>query len=400
MPTCYLQDSCTLAEVLNCWVYYKGVTAIISIKSKKRYSVAHLGLGPRGHIHIQSFLDNPDRFEVMAICDLDREKLDDASEKYGIKPLYTDSRKMLREVKPDIFCFVTPVTIRQEMVELAAGEGIKAIAFEKPIALSIREAHNIKRIIEDNGIKSVVSHQLKYLASMQKLKQILESGALGDITYAHATTVPWFMQLGTHFMDYMMWANGGHPALWAVGHVHGRHHLLAEDGHFGTDYLFGEFLLENGVRGILECGYLSPSHLPKSQYWIDDRLTFYGTEGFAWADNANRWNLVTSRESGLQQCADEKGRDVQERTMQAIYMREYANWLDDDNVLHPCRYAMAFQGYEVLQAIQKSALEHRRVDLPLNPAEFYDMNDRMLKELPEVADCSEWLNHGDAPVIR
>ena len=362
----------------------------------QRYRVAHLGLGPRGHAHIQSFLDNPDLFDVVALCDLDSDRLAEASKQYRVNAVYTDARTMLQAMKPDVFCFVTPVSIRQQMVELAAEAGIKAIAFEKPIALSIWEAHNIKRIIDAHGIKAVVSHQVKYLPSMQRLKQILENGVLGEITHAHATTVPWHMQLGTHFMDYMMWANGGYPAIWAVGHVHGRRHLQAADGHFGADYLLGEFLLGNGVRGMLECGYLSPSHLPESRYWIDDRLTFYGTEGFAWADNANRWNLVTCRENGLHTGADEGGRDQQEQIMQARYMREFADWLDDDNSPHPCRYELAYQGYEALEAIQRSALEHRRIDLPLNPTEFYDRNERMTRELPDTADCQEWLAHGDA----
>jgi predicted dehydrogenase len=175
---------------------------------KKRYRVATLGLGPRGHDHVQAFLNNADRFEVTALCDLDGKKLAEASAQYGVKALYMDVRKMLREEKPDVFCFITPVSIRREMVELAAQAGIKALALEKPIALTIREAYNVRRILDENGIKAVVSHQLKYLTSMQKLKQIIESGILGEITHVHATTVLWFMQLGTHFMDYLMWANG------------------------------------------------------------------------------------------------------------------------------------------------------------------------------------------------
>ena len=32
----------------------------------------------------------------------------------------------------------------------------------------------------------------------------------------------WLSQLGTHYMDYILWANGGSRARWVVGHVHGR----------------------------------------------------------------------------------------------------------------------------------------------------------------------------------
>ncbi len=361
----------------------------------RRYRVAHLGLGPRGHDHIGAFFNNGDRFDVVALCDMDSRRLSEASAKYGIAAVYEDARQMLRETKPDIFCFATGLAVRTELVRLAAEEGVKAIAMEKPLALSIGEAHEMKRIIDEHGIKVVVSHQLKYMTAMQKLKETLQSGLIGQITHAHATTVPWHMQLGTHFMDYMMWANGGHRALWAVGHAHGRHHLKAADGHFGADYLLGECLFENGVRGILECGYLSPAHEPKEFYWLDDRLTFYGTEGYAWADNMNRWGFVTSQNGGQCSRTDEGDRGGQEPMMQARYMREFAEWLDGGPA-HPCRYEMAWQGYETIQAMLMSSLGHTRMDLPLDPADYYDVNEKMGRVFPEVADSHEWLEHGSA----
>lgn len=39
------------------------------------YRVAHVGAGPRGIVHVDGFPRNPDRFELVGVCDLDAGKL-------------------------------------------------------------------------------------------------------------------------------------------------------------------------------------------------------------------------------------------------------------------------------------------------------------------------------------
>ena len=58
--------------------------------------------------------------------------------------------------------------------------------------------------------------------------------------------------------------------------------------------------------------------------------------------------------------------------------------LDDDAQIHPCNIQQAFAGYEALEAMCISALEHRRVDLPMKLELGGDINERMRRELPEV----------------
>jgi len=72
----------------------------------KRYRVAQVGLGARGMVHINGFLALPDRFELAALCDIDEKLLRERSA--GVKAAtYADAEKMLAEIKPDVFCFVT-----------------------------------------------------------------------------------------------------------------------------------------------------------------------------------------------------------------------------------------------------------------------------------------------------
>jgi len=348
-----------------------------------RYRVAQVGAGHRGVTHIEGFLALPDRFELVGLCDLDAEKLKRVADTHGIARTWPDADAMLAATRPDVFCFVTPPNVRLPMVELGLRHGVRAIAFEKPMATSLREARAIRDLCVSRGIKATVSHQQKYLTSMQKLKAIVDAGELGRPTVIHATCQPWMAQLGTHYMDYTLWINGGSRARWVVGHVHGKGRLA--DSHPSADYILGEVLFENGVRAYLECGYLSPSHMDKNHFWVDDRLTVYGTHGYAWADTDGRWSAFTRSSAG--QVLGEAGQawGVQEKTrLQPLYLADLADWLDDQAKVHPCNVEASYHGYEILEGLCLSALDHTRVDLPLKSFAGEDLNERLRRELPDV----------------
>jgi len=351
--------------------------------SVERYRVAQVGLGHRGRVQAQAFLNNSDRFDLVALCELDELRLEEGLAEYSFAAGYTDAETMLAETRPDVFCFVTQPHARLALVELAAKHGVKGLAFEKPMATSLKEAWAIADLCHRHHIKAVVCHQQKYLTSMARLKRIIDEGEIGEIREIHATTQGWLSQLGTHYMDYIMWINGGARARWAVGHVHGK--KVLDDSHPSPDYVMGQVLFANGVRAFLECGYLSPTHMKRKKFWVDNRLTVHGTHGYAWADTDGRWGALTRSSGGEMLSGVGDPWERQGHRIQSLYTRDLANWLDDDNLVHPCNIDLAFHGYEVLQAMCLSALDNVRVDLPLaHPHLAGDILERMRRELPDM----------------
>jgi len=349
-----------------------------------RYRVAQAGVGNRGIVHVDGFLKNPDRFEVVALCDLDAEKLSAAADRFAIADTYTDADAMLAATTPDVFCFVTQPDVRLEMVELAARHAVKGLAFEKPMATSLTEAKTIADLCADHGIKAVVSHQQKYLTSFQKMKQVVDAGQIGEVATIGATCRPWLAHLGTHYMDYILWVNGPSRATWVVGHAHGKG--LLGDSHPSAEYVLGEVGFENGVRAYIECGYLSPTHMDKDHFWVDDRLTVYGTHGYAWADTDGRWRAFTRSSGGEVIGEDGDPWIVQEKhRLQPLYLADLADWLDDDAKVHPSNVAIAYHGYEILEGLCLSGLDNTRIDLPLDPDAHEPVNERLARELPDVA---------------
>ncbi len=330
--------------------------------SAKRYSVAVYGTGKRGKVHAETF-HKDERFQVVAICGRDRERLQAAAQLAGSPETYVDAARMLREVKPDVFCFCTPPAVRLPMVRLGVEHGCQVIAFEKPMAISFREATEIVDLCRKAGVKTVVSHQIKYGGHFQKVKELISSGALGHVHTVYGTTLGWLLQMGTHVVDYCRFFNNEADAEWVVGQVHGREKLA--DSHPSPDYALGVIHFANGVRGIVEAGSLAPD-VPEVQYfWHKVRIGAQGTEGFAEALIGGGWRAVT-RDSG----GPISGPGCWNAQLdQPPYIRDIASWLDHPQRVHPCNGESAYKGFEIVMAICRSAIERRQIQLPLEPGD-------------------------------
>ena len=353
----------------------------------KKHTVAIMGLGVRGKTHLKALLENADRYEVVGICDIRPEVMDQVSDMFGISPAkYTNVEDMIAETKPEVFVFVTYPDLRLSMIELAVKYGIKAVSFEKPMAEDMAEAKKMTALCEAAGIKAIVCHQQKYLKQMQDLKRKVDRGDLGRVKKIFAECQPWMAQLGTHYMDYIVWANGGSRAKSVIGHVHGPATL--KDDHPSPDFIFGEILFENGARGYLECGYFAEQHSPDMYRDCDNRLTVWGTEGYAYAETDGFWGECSKATQGRLITGKEPGwYHFQEKEIQTPYYTEYADWLDNDDLVHSCNIKTAYHGYEILEAICLSALDNKRVDLPLTDFSYEPVLERMKKELPAFPGC-------------
>jgi len=346
-----------------------------------KYRVAQVGCGPRGRRHIEGFLRNPDRFDLAAICDLNGERLAAVAKEYGIGKTYPDAETMLAAEKPDVFCFVTPPKVRVELVELGIRHRVKAIAFEKPMATSLADARRVHLLCQRAGVKYIVSHQQKYGEQWHKAKAVYERGEIGELVRIHASSRAWLSQLGTHLVDYILWFNRGVKAKWVVGHVHGREGL--KDSHPSPNYTEGEIAFENDVRAFVQFGYLSPQWLAKENFWTDNRITLYGTHGYAWANTDGDWAAFTKK-SGGEVIGEALPRwpEQESKLLQAPYLRDLADWLDDESKVHPCNGDISYHGFEIMEAFCLSAIEHRRVDLPLGEVPAETAIERLAKLLP------------------
>jgi len=344
-----------------------------------KHQVAIVGCGPRGACHARAFLANADRFELAALCDINAQRLEALASTLGVVRTYADAEQMLAAEKPDVFCFATLPAIRLPLIELGIKHGVKAIAYEKPMATDLAEARRMRDACREAGVKTVVSHQQKYGPHWRKVKEIVEGGEIGQPHTIHATSKAWLLQLGTHLVDYVMWFNESSRGVWAIGQTHGKHKL--SDSHPSPDYVFGQILFENGVRCILECGSLAPDTPETDKFWHKDAVTIHGSHGYARVVTGGGWKAVTKSCGG--QILSGPGVFNPEEE-QPLYIRELGDWLDDPGKVHCCNGEIAYHGFELVMALCLSSLERRKIDLPLEPLPSEPILERLRESLPDV----------------
>ena len=346
-----------------------------------RYKVALIGLGKRGRIHLQGLLQNPERFELSGIYDVNPETVRAVQKDFGLSCGYDDPETLMEQSGAEVLCFVTHPNVRKRYIELGIKYHVRGISLEKPMALTLQEANEMLSLCDSHQIKTVVCHQHKYLTQFEKMQSILHSGQIGEVQENRVFTTPWTAQLGTHYMDYALTLTPPGEADWAIGHVHGRKKL--SDGHPSPDYLFGKVHMKNGIELLFENGYLSRSRMEESLFWFDNRISVFGTEGYVWADTADRCTVCSKATGGSAETYRYPFFVDQEIEMQRKFYKDYAQWLDDDQKTHPCQLKQAYHGFEILEGICRSALDNIRVDFPLDVTS--DALTRLHAELPDVS---------------
>ena len=326
------------------------------------YTVAVAGLGKRGTHHADAFHENP-RFELVGLCDIDHERMATAAARYHVDYTNADAVTMLSDTRPDVFCFCTLPAVRLALIRAGVEAGVQLIAYEKPMATSTNEALQIRALLRDADVRSVVSHQHRYGEHYQKVREIISSGAIGRVhtVYGHATG--WMMHMMTHLIDYMRWYNDGAEAQWVAGQASGSGKF--EDSHPSPDYIAGLIHFENGVRGTVECGEGAPDVPEVDYWWRKCRIGAQGTEGFAEVLTGGGWRAITRDSNGV---ISGPGNMDYAHDMPP-YVQQIADWLDDAGQVHPCNGESAYKGLEIMMAICRSATQRGKVCLPLAAGE-------------------------------
>jgi predicted dehydrogenase len=322
----------------------------------KKYKVIVVGMGKRGMHHATAFHAN-ERFEVAGICDIDKARLEAAAPKLGNPQISTDARALAMTIKPDIFCFCTLPNLRSELVKVGVESGAKLIAFEKPVALTSAEGMKIKEMLDAAKVKAVISHQHRYGEHYKKVHDIIASGALGRLNTVYGTATGWLMHMLSHLVDYTLWYNKGAKAEWVMAQAAGRGKLT--DIHPSPDYIAGFIHFSNGVRGIVDCGAGAPDVPEVPYWWRKCRIGAQGTDGFAEVMTGGGWRAVTKTGSFGGEGSMNYDLDM------PPYIADMAAWLDDETKVHPCNFATAYEGFEIMMALCRSVLEGGQVALPL-----------------------------------
>ena len=150
--------------------------------------------------HAGSYFKNS-QTNLVALCDIDKKKLEKYAKKYKISKTYTNTSELFKNEKLDCVSICTLVSTHLKIVEEAANSGVKGIFLEKPISDSINDAKKIIEICKRNKIKLQIDHQRRFHPLYPKIKKILEKGEIGKIQIVNVFYGAGIANTGSHMFD-------------------------------------------------------------------------------------------------------------------------------------------------------------------------------------------------------
>ncbi|MEM7026508.1 MAG: Gfo/Idh/MocA family oxidoreductase, partial [Pseudomonadota bacterium] len=124
-------------------------------------------------------------FQVVAIASRTRQRAASVAERWGIPKVHDTPQALIADPDVEIIDLAFPPDQQPELIRAAlAAPHVKAILAQKPLALSLEEAIALRDEAAGAGKIVSVNQNMRYDQSIRVLKQLLDSGALGEIVFA------------------------------------------------------------------------------------------------------------------------------------------------------------------------------------------------------------------------
>lgn len=171
-----------------------------------------------------------DTAEMSAVCDRNPAMLERYREEHPDSRAYlcSDWKELLANPDVDAVCIMVRDQYHEE-IAVAALEAGKAVYLEKPMALSVEGCDRILETAWRTGSKLFIGHNMRYVPSILKMKEIIDSGLIGEIqsvwvrhfiNYGSCYFRHWcarretcnglLLQKGAHDIDVIHWLAGGY----------------------------------------------------------------------------------------------------------------------------------------------------------------------------------------------
>jgi predicted dehydrogenase len=215
-----------------------------------------------------------------------------------LAPSFPDTRAtgdlddMLSDPELDAVVLATPVPTHAELAVRVAEAG-KHCFVEKPLAITAADAERAVEAFERAGRTLMVGHLLEYHPAVDRLKELVDGGELGDLYYLYGNR----LNLGKLRADEnALWSLGAHDVSVVL-------HLIDEEPEECSAH--GESYVRDGVEDVVFCYLRFPSgivaHLHLS--WLDPhkerRLTVVGARRMATFDDMQIEGKLTVYDKGF-----------------------------------------------------------------------------------------------------
>ncbi len=228
--------------------------------------------------------------ELFAVASPTGDHAQHFAERHRIPHHQTDYRKMLEMDEVDMVVIGAPNDLHCSMTVDAARAG-KHVVCEKPLCLNLAEADRMIEACREAGVKLMYAEELCFAPKYVRLKQLLDSGALGkpvllkqsekhdgphadhfwDVNRAGGGVT---MDMGCHAIEFFRWMLDRPPIISVYAQMGTYVHA---DKTRGDDNAVLILEFEGGVTAVAEESWTKLGGM-------DDRAEVHGSQGVAYAD--------------------------------------------------------------------------------------------------------------------
>lgn len=142
--------------------------------------VGVIGCGKVATVRHLPTLVRSKRSKVVAIADINPEKLEHMKDEFGIERTYASHTELLRDADVDAVAVCVPLSSHAEVALDAMAAG-KHVLLEKPLAMSLDEADRLVERSAHSDSKVMIGYNKRWHRLIRKTREIIRCGSLGDV---------------------------------------------------------------------------------------------------------------------------------------------------------------------------------------------------------------------------
>lgn len=318
----------------------------------------------------------PGRVKIAACFDVDHEKVNDASKRYGAVACFTEEAFLAQDMDVVLICL--PPFLHADTFERVAAAGYD-VYLEKPICINDDDRAKVIKTIQTYDIKCYVGISYRYTNPFSKVAQIVRRPDAGQLIGIHhhwlqgpmrdSKSDNWRhrMELSggqlnhhcCHVLDWFYWMGGPMQSVTATSYVHDQAILQHEEQELSAAFKFENggmavFNLSQNAHTNHQFGIIHMENLAIHYAWGKDTyVRVYRTRQRA-ADEVYEWDYTLLGDPGA-------NRD-------AFQMADFVDAYLNDKPM-PCTIDDGVRTYDLAKAIRTSCRTGQRVMLQSHPSQ-------------------------------
>lgn len=337
-----------------------------------------------------------ERVDLVAVCDVERDRAEAVAREWGARRAYTDHREMLADAEVQMVdvCSPTHTHLPLSLDAIAAGRHVLS---EKPLHTEAGPAFAAAKAAEAKGVRTKLGFTFRYSPAIRQIKAWISDGTLGEIFHIHGfeQNSQWLdpdfplrqvppnaprdklipssiIGYGSHLIDLMRWLGGEFDAVAStmrnfipdrvIRGYKGRQRILIEDGTAAiVEYA-------SGAQGLLQSSYIAVGNYPGVEVRV------YGSKGAAVARLISEYGVAETLHFAAADSVEFKKIDITEAMLPPgavvttpwaeLYYRNLVRFFVDEileDKPQECTFSDGAKSQEIVDAVILAHAERRWV---------------------------------------